>query len=119
MRRNHGFTLIELLIVVAVLAILAAIALQGVASCGIRGSAEFAEQEARSHAQKLGWKVQGVACTAVDTDGDGYISCSLALQDGTERALECASGGLGSVNGCKTAPLIKTSTPTYDGRFEE
>lgn len=110
MRRTRGLTLIEIMIVVAIVSIVFAgsLSLFGV-NCGLQGSGEHAEQEARSHAQKLGWKVAGAACTGRDTDGDGYISCTVALEDGTERALECASGGIGRITGCKAASLIKDS----------
>lgn len=97
------------MIVVAIVCIIAAVVVQscGGLACNLQGSGEHAEQEARTHAQKLGWKVTGVACTGTDSDGDGYISCTVALEDGSERALECASGGFDRIQGCKAAPLIK------------
>lgn len=82
--RTRGFTLIEAMIVVAVVVLIAGLVLGMLGlSCGLAGSADHAEQEARAHASKLGWKVSGIACTGRDTDGDGYISCTVALEDGS------------------------------------
>lgn len=117
MLKNRGFTLLELMIVVFVIGFIAVVILMLTgASCGEwRGTGEHAEGAARTHAKKLDWKVKGIACAGVDTDGDGYISCTLVLEDGSERSLECASGGMGIASGCKTAPLIKQNVTNLSG----
>lgn len=112
------------MIAVAIVAIVGVLVLNLLgASCeSVVGTGEHAEQEARTHAKKLGWRLSGVACTGRDTDGDGYISCTVALEDGTERALECASGGIGRITGCKAASLIKDGPRghrSYEGPLEE
>ena len=83
-----------------------------------QGSAEHAEQEARTHAEKLGWELKGVACTGSDSDADGYISCTVALTDGSERALECASGGWDHIKGCKSADLLGKASKPHSGPAE-
>jgi len=54
-----------------------------------------AQTEARAYAQSLGLAVQGVECALSDTDGDGYVSCTLAVREanGSIRLepIECAS----------------------------
>lgn len=54
------------------------------------------EDAARQWAKDLGLTVQGVSCTQVDTDNDGYVSCTLALDkadnDGNKLiGLQCAA----------------------------
>lgn len=118
MPKNRGFTLIELMIGLFVIAFIGVVILMVTgASCGgeWRGTGEHAEAEAKAHAGKLGWKVQGIACAGADTDGDGYISCTLVLEDSSERALECASGGMGIAKGCKKAPLVEQNVTNLSG----
>jgi flagellar basal body-associated protein FliL len=113
-RSSDGFSfhkkpsLVEIMIVVAMIGILGVVgsAMFGGNGCGLMGSSEAAKAEARRHAQELGWDVQGIACTGIDSDGDGYIACTVVLQDGSERNLECASGGITWTSGCKRAPVI-------------
>lgn len=108
MRQQRGITLIELLIGLVVVSIVAC-------SGEWRGSAEHAEGAARAHAKKLGWEVKGVACAGTDTDGDGYISCTVVLEDSSERALECESGGMSYAKGCKKAPLVEQNVTHLSG----
>lgn len=54
---------------------------------------DAAEGQARQHAKALGLDVQGVTCARTDSDGDGYVSCSIAHRDaGNVQVLpvECA-----------------------------
>lgn len=52
---------------------------------------DAAEKEAREWAAELGLDVKNVSCVAKDTDGDGYVSCTLVMGDGTTtKAVECA-----------------------------
>ncbi len=97
-----GFTLIELLIVVAVIGVL--IAIGGVAFTRCFRSQDHAEEEARTWATKMGYKVVGVNCVSRDTDGDGYVSCSMNATDANGNAaslaLECAAV-LTNNDGCR------------------
>lgn len=49
-----------------------------------------AEEEAREWAAELGMDLKSVSCVAKDTDGDGYVSCTLMLGDDTTKGVECA-----------------------------
>lgn len=68
-------------------------------------SPEYAVQQARRWAQDMGYEqVLGVSCSAIDSDGDGYLSCALRLANGPPVALECRrSYG----DGCKLVPGVR------------
>jgi hypothetical protein len=67
----------------------------------------FAESELRDYvASVLKQEINGVRCQAMDTDGNGYVSCDYTTvsQPEVTRSLECAAWGLdGFLNrGCRT-----------------
>lgn len=64
---------------------------------------EAVKRDARRWVTELGKKPLGVACSNVDGDGDGYVSCTVALDDGQILPLECRAW-LGS--GCKMRPEV-------------
>ena len=57
--------------------------------------------DAREWATEMGYVVQGVRCMDYDTDGDGYISCSVKTSESL-LAIECAKG-FSMNNGCRVA----------------
>lgn len=83
------------------------------------------EQSAQKFVDDLGIKIQGKPnCTGVDTDGDGYVTCTVALAtpkpDGSQTmSLQCA-GVTGDgceqqtskyATGCKeTVPKVQVKT---------
>jgi type II secretory pathway pseudopilin PulG len=84
----------------------------GGALIGVRGCASSfgidkasAEQNARQYAGELGVEVAGLSCTGVDTDGDGYVSCTIRGRDGSLTPIECA-GRLTLNSGCRVARVI-------------
>lgn len=99
-------------VLVAVGAISAGAVMTSQLSCNVRsGNKTQAEEAARTHFQALGFTVKGIQCTDEDTDGDGYVSCTVSVvdKDGslhTESA-ECAIDW--SMNkGCKaTQPKVR------------
>jgi hypothetical protein len=62
------------------------------------------EQAAQHWAEKLKLPYRGAACTQMDTDDDGYVSCVLAL-DGHEQVyfqgLQCGEYHSRKAGGCK------------------
>ena len=100
--KRNGFTVIELVIVLAIIGIIAALGLS--AGCG--GSPDKAKACARSFCAGLGYSVTGISCAETDSDGDGYISCSVLAEDkaGAEvrLQLECSGGSpWRRTGGCK------------------
>lgn len=69
---------------------------------------------ARIFSRDLGLKVVGVSCAGTDTDNDGYVSCSVNVDDGDGRghleSLQCAALGADNVGGCKQT--IAKAVPT-------
>lgn len=114
--RFSGFTLIEALIGLVLIFVLGAImfaALGALSSCG-RADVSAVEAEAKTFAGKGGLKLQGsgASCVGMDTDGDGYVSCTLFLEGGRTMAIECAGHTwTGAWNkGCRIAQ-VKVSAP--------
>lgn len=113
-RKNHSFrhgaTLIEVVIVVAILLILLAIVGGGVGGRVFNRKAE-AESQAREWAAFMYPSQDAsprVLCVERDTDGDGYISCTVSH---TEKGasinvpIECAASILSWNSGCRTPKL--------------
>lgn len=86
---------------------------------GCFGDPEAAKASARAYAKDLGYDVAGVSCTGVDSDGDGYVSCTVRLSNPDPSghsllALECSRGEATFTSGCKVAPLVKNSTTNVE-----
>lgn len=63
-----------------------------------------AQKEAKKWAADLGLQVTGVSCGDVDSDGDGYVSCTIALVNGDTKAIECR-GAYSWGHGCRDPKL--------------
>ena len=90
---NRGMTLIELMVVVGIVGILVAIVLIGIQyGCNSKTEAETA---AMQWALKMGLTDPRVECATMDTDRDGYVSCSVTSKNNIGKPhiipLECAS----------------------------
>ena len=73
------------------------------------------EDAAKTWAEKLKIPVHGAACTVVDSDGDGYVSCVLAINTGDQprryQGLQCAELNSVRSGGCK--PDNSITLPSY------
>lgn len=79
--------------------------------------AQAGEEEAHAWAKKLGADdVSRIVCNGTDSDGDGYVSCTLVYKTGGREQVECAWGAFPWNSGCrepKVAPAqINTHTHT-------
>lgn len=75
----------------------------------------YAESQAKQYAQSLGMKGATVNCVNMDTDGDGYVSCTIATPgpDGKMdlQPVECAANqnGCNRNEGCRVPKLRQAS----------
>lgn len=70
--------------------------------CTYKPQAEV-EAEARAFGKAIGWDIAGASCSGRDSDGDGYVTCSIGVREGDKiraERLECAIWE-GSRDGCK------------------
>jgi hypothetical protein len=81
---------------------------------------EAPEAAARRYEKDLGFDVQGVSCTQVDTDNDGYVTCSVSIRGGDAlkiQSIQCAasdSDGCGRrAEGCKptVVHIVEAQSP--------
>lgn len=73
-------------------------------------SHQTAEKEARKYAEELSIHVQGVTCAGLDSDGDGYVSCTISTAEGKLIGVECA-GAMTINSGCRI-PKLRAGTIT-------
>lgn len=65
---------------------------------------EKAETAAAEYAKKLPGSTGQVSCVPADSDGDGYVSCSIFMKKGPPTAVECRSLPY-KAGGCKIAAV--------------
>ena len=106
-KRVRGFTRLELTIVLGTVGTVALIVL-GFMFRSCASSRSTAEGEARAYAKSMDLNIQGVSCMNRDTNGDGYVSCSLSVleKNGVKVIpIECATRWSFNNDGCK-APVL-------------
>lgn len=91
---RRGITLLEVLIVVSTLLIIVGILFRHLYG---HDSAAL-EEEAKAFARKGGLQIVGVSCMDIDSDHDGYVSCTLFFPQNQTKGIECAAG-----RGCRLA----------------
>lgn len=106
-------TVTEILVYLVVGAVLFGLLCLGLVRCGATSlipSKEVATHEAKVWAEDMGMDIKGVSCVRFDTDGDGYVSCTLMGTNGNVYIVECASA-LTFNSGCRT-PKTSLVRPT-------
>lgn len=69
-----------------------------------------AEKEFKVWAKGLGLDYKGEVCNNHDSDGDGYVSCTYSLPDGSVHTVECA-GSFNMQHGCRAPkPVLRSET---------
>lgn len=79
----------------------------GIARCSTNVSGMShgeAVKSAHAYAKELSIAVQGIQCAGIDSDGDGYVSCSIMTKSEKLLAVECA-GALTINQGCRIPKL--------------
>lgn len=110
MRARKGYTLLETMITVAVLG---AIAIGLFAFCAGRfnsdGNRTTANQEAQDFARQLyPGETARASCQGVDTDGNGYVSCTVVIGNHPPMFIECGSQYSIGNNGCRAIrPVVQ------------
>lgn len=101
----RGFTLTELMIVIAIMGVFLAIAVTAcIGATSGKETKEAATKDAKNFVEELGWKASGISCSDVDSDRDGYVSCTIALTNGTNEFVECR-GAYSFGHGCRIPKL--------------
>lgn len=95
-------TLRELVIVVGILGVGGAVCTTAVG----RGCSqtESAQQEAQQWMHQMNIKGT-VSCMSHDSDGDGYVSCTIKDESGELRGIECASSFAFTRKGCRVPKI--------------
>lgn len=69
-----------------------------------------AERDAKVFAQKIPGATGDVSCAKGDSDGDGYCSCTVFMEDGSMQNLDCGCEKYALWNkkeGCKVVDAMK------------
>jgi prepilin-type N-terminal cleavage/methylation domain-containing protein len=109
---RRGFTLVELMIVLAIVGLffgILVLACRSVTSG--KATKEAATHDAETFVRELGWQVAGISCTDIDSDRDGYVSCTIAKKDGTSDFVECR-GAYDFGHGCRIPKLRIDRAPS-------
>ena len=102
-KQMRGFTLGEALIVLAIFAVFSAIIGSRFACSGSKQN-DAAKSEARKYARDLGVRYSGISCADYDSDGDGYISCTIKPETGDLMYIECR-GAYSIGHGCRSPKM--------------
>ncbi len=120
-KHQHGFTLVEVIIVLVIFAILLAGLGAKFGGCSTVTSGTIksqAEGYARNYCRRFKrWSQPVVDCAGVDTDGNQYVSCTVAEAPGrpTEQ-IECPSNfALENNTSCRVPMLRSVQWPQENG----
>jgi hypothetical protein len=80
------------------------------AACSGPTQRNQAKQEATQWAKELGLEFTGASCADYDSDGDGYVSCTLAMKNGDTKQIECR-GAYSIGHGCRDPKMsVRTNS---------
>ena len=82
------------------------------ASCA-KADPEKAEKAAKEYAKHIKGTTGEVSCARSDSDGDGYVTCTLFMEEGEPMGAEC---GAQKYCGCNCAEGCKPLTHKIRGR---
>jgi len=110
---KRGLSMVELMVVIAIFSVFCGLLVWGL-SAAFAGPKQkaTAEAEARNWAKGLGLKLLGVECANVDSDGDGYVSCTANVEGQGVVPIECR-GAYSVGHGCRS-PKLRTFTQPMD-----
>lgn len=84
-----------------------------IAACNLTGANHrAAEQNGKAWAEHASTAIETkfISCNGIDSDGDGYLSCTFAV-NGAIQTFECAGyAAVGPHDGCRT-PKVHIPTP--------
>lgn len=73
--------------------------------------AAAAEKSAAEYAQKVKGATGDISCTQKDSDGDGYVTCTIFMAEGEDRSVECGAQARcwfgDCARGCKIVDTVK------------
>lgn len=99
--RRRGMTLAELMIVIGILGVASALVVWGCVSATAGEKQKLAaEAEVHTWAKALHLELEGVDCADIDSDGDGYVSCSVSVKGQAVQDIECR-GAWSRGHGCR------------------
>lgn len=108
---RKGASLIELIILFVIISILVIFLFSMLQSPDSRAS--HAVENAKAFSSSMGWKIKGLACSGLDSDHDGYVTCTLNLVSSEgkeeEKSIQCGYPKPLSIfdnNGCKLSNPI-------------
>lgn len=73
---------------------------------------EYATRNAEVFIRNLDLEVKSFQCNGIDSDGDGYVSCTFSMKNGSTRQFECAGWSFFN-DGCRE-PKMKIHSTSND-----
>ncbi len=105
---SRGATLLEVFIGLAIVGVICAICFSACFQVGRKAPMDI-EAQARSFMEHQTYKVLAVSCASLDSDGDGYVSCTVTVDnDGHKESeqVECAAEMQLRADGCRLQPSL-------------